>query len=336
MAEVSRGNPMSVVNRAVALAPEHVEASAVVNAPFIRNDAYGHMGAGRLNFREKISLCLASVALLPIRLVIILLSILSFYFICCIATLCLKPRGDYRLSGLRLRIVMTSGRYLARVAHRKQGNGTDDATCVVSNHVSWVDILYHVYAHPRGLPAFAAKSSLAAVPVIGFLSNCLSCMYVDREFKPAGGGGVAGIVKERMQAAQQQPGNSPLPLLFPEGTTTNGRYLLPFKTGAFLAGTPVLPVLLHYRPSKLSPAWESISGGRHVFLMLCQLSHRLEVLRLPVYYPSARERQDPKLFALNVRQLMADSGVLPLSSSTLVEKRAYHAVLRSSSLTKAE
>lgn len=32
----------------------------------------------------------------------------------------------------------------------------------------------------------------------------------------------------------------------PQGTTTNGRYLLPFKTGAFIAGVPLQPVLMHY------------------------------------------------------------------------------------------
>ncbi len=31
-----------------------------------------------------------------------------------------------------------------------------------------------------------------------------------------------------------------------QGTTTNGRYLLPFRTGAFLAGSPVQPVVLRY------------------------------------------------------------------------------------------
>jgi hypothetical protein len=33
---------------------------------------------------------------------------------------------------------------------------------------------------------------------------------------------------------------------FLQGTTTNGQYLLPFKSGAFLAGAPVQPVLTRY------------------------------------------------------------------------------------------
>lgn len=52
---------------------------------------------------------------------------------------------------------------------------------------------------------------------------------------------------QRMQdmAAGKLPHARPL-LLFPEGTTTNGRFLLPFKTGAFLAGLPLQPVVIQY------------------------------------------------------------------------------------------
>ena len=38
-----------------------------------------------------------------------------------------------------------------------------------------------------------------------------------------------------------------------QGTTTNGDYLLPFKTGAFLAGEPVQPVILKYGQVLLHP-----------------------------------------------------------------------------------
>ena len=31
-----------------------------------------------------------------------------------------------------------------------------------------------------------------------------------------------------------------------QGTTTNNRYMLPFRTGAFLAGVPVKPIILKY------------------------------------------------------------------------------------------
>ena len=58
-----------------------------------------------------------------------------------------------------------------------------------------------------------------------------------------------------------------------QGTTTNGRSLLTFKTGAFLAGAPVQPVVIKYYKGRISPAWESIGAIWHVFLMLANFYH---------------------------------------------------------------
>jgi len=62
--------------------------------------------------------------------------------------------------------------------------------------------------------------------------------------------------------------------------------------------------------------------------MLCQWVNRLNVIYLPVYHPSKKERSDPVLYAKNVRNAMANAGQLQLSELTLSDKRAYHAALR--------
>jgi len=66
---------------------------------------------------------------------------------------------------------------------------------------------------------------------------------------------------QRMQdmAAGKLPHARPL-LLFPEGTTTNGRFLLPFKTGAFLAGLPLQPVVIQYGEVRGGEGWDECSG----------------------------------------------------------------------------
>ncbi len=58
-----------------------------------------------------------------------------------------------------------------------------------------------------------------------------------------------------------------------QGTTTNGLGLLPFKSGAFLAGAPVQPVILQYGPDRVSPAWESVGALWHAALLLANLTH---------------------------------------------------------------
>ena len=49
----------------------------------------------------------------------------------------------------------------------------------------------------------------------------------------------------------------------------------------------------------------SIFQVRHVILLLCQFVNNMTVTRLPVYYPSQEEKDNPKLYAENVRRLMA-------------------------------
>lgn len=44
---------------------------------------------------------------------------------------------------------------------------------------------------------------------------------------------------------------------------------------------------------------------RHVIFLLCQFVNYMEVTQLPTYYPSQQEKDDPKLYANNVRRLMA-------------------------------
>uniref|UniRef100_A0A7C9AV60 Phospholipid/glycerol acyltransferase domain-containing protein n=1 Tax=Opuntia streptacantha TaxID=393608 RepID=A0A7C9AV60_OPUST len=264
-----------------------------------------------------------------------------------------EQQEDYaHMGGWRREIIVRSGRFLSRVLlftlgfywipetycihdlHNQdkspQENSSGDQLeeperpgAIVSNHVSYLDILYHMSA---SFPSFVAKRSVGKLPLVGLISKCLGCVYVQREAKSSDFKGVSGVVTERIKEAHEDR-NAPLMLLFPEGTTTNGDFLLPFKTGAFIAGAPVLPVILNYPYQRFSPAWDSISGVRHVILLLCQFVNYMEVTRLPIYYPSKEERDDPKLYASNVRKLMAKEGNLILSDIGLPEKRIYHAAL---------
>ncbi|KAL0314729.1 UNVERIFIED_CONTAM: Lysophospholipid acyltransferase LPEAT1 [Sesamum angustifolium] len=214
-------------------------------------------------------------------------------------------------------------------ASRDQSEELEIPGAIISNHVSYLDILYHMSS---SFPSFVAKRSVAKLPLVGLISKCLGCVYVQRELKSSDFKGVSGIVNERIREAHQNK-FAPKMMLFPEGTTTNGDYLLPFKTGAFLAKAPVLPVILRYPYQRFSPAWDSISGARHVILLLCQFANYMEVTRLPVYRPSEQEKEDPKLYAENVRKLMAQEGNLILSDIGLAEKRVYHAALNGNTRT---
>ncbi|KAJ4874391.1 Lysophospholipid acyltransferase LPEAT1 [Raphanus sativus] len=330
-------------------------------APYARTDLYGTMGLGPFPAAEKVKLAVAMVTLVPVRFVLAMSILVLYYLVCRVFTLFSSPyRGaeeeeeegggvvqeDYaHMGGWRRTVIVGSGRFLSRVLlfvfgfywipescpdpETTSSSEEDDKEeperpgVIVSNHVSYLDILYHMSA---SFPSFVAKRSVGKLPLVGLISKCLGCVYVQREAKSPDFKGVSGTVNERVREAHRNK-SAPTIMLFPEGTTTNGDYLLTFKTGAFLAGTPVLPVILKYPYERFSVAWDTISGARHVLFLLCQFVNHLEVIRLPVYYPSQEEKDNPKLYASNVRRLMASEGNMILSDLGLGDKRIYHATL---------
>jgi hypothetical protein len=50
-------------------------------------------------------------------------------------------------------------------------------SCIISNHVSWYDILYLLYEET---PGFISKASLADVPLIGYITRRLDSLFLDR------------------------------------------------------------------------------------------------------------------------------------------------------------
>ncbi|XP_057793936.1 lysophospholipid acyltransferase LPEAT1-like isoform X2 [Salvia miltiorrhiza] len=318
-------------------------------AAYVRRDVYGTMGRGKLSWAERLWLVPRLVILVPIRVVAGMTILVSYYVICRVCTAFRAPnreeggeeQEDYaHLRGWRRAVILRTGRFLSRamlfvfgfywISETSNENESGDHSdglkrygAIISNHVSYIDILYHMSS---SFPSFVAKRSVSKLPLVGLISKCLGCVFVQRELKSSDFKGVSGVVTERIREAYQDE-FAPRMIIFPEGTTTNGDYLLPFKTGVFLAKAPVQPVILRYPYRRFSPAWDSISGARHVILLLSQFVNHIEVRRLPVYHPSEQEMEDPKLYAANVRKLMAQEGDLILSDIGLPEKRVYHAAL---------
>ena len=111
---------------------------------------------------------------------------------------------------------------------------------VISNHTGYLDIMT-LAAHRKCV--FVAKSELAEVPLLGWMTTMAGTVYVER-----GRGGSAARAKDQMQSAA----DAGLPVIFfPEGTTTNGHTLLRFHTGVLTqvleAGQQVTAAYLWYR-----------------------------------------------------------------------------------------
>ncbi|SEJ40187.1 lyso-ornithine lipid acyltransferase [Sphingomonas sp. OV641] len=135
----------------------------------------------------------------------------------------------------------------------------------VSNHLSWMDI--PILAGRNG-SAFVAKAELRAVPLVGWLCTLNGTIFVRREDRMA--------VADQINALRDALAEAWAITIFPEGTTGDGKALLPFKA-ALLAvldppppGVMVQPVRIDYGPATAELAWVGDEPGT---------SHALRVLR---------------------------------------------------------
>jgi 1-acyl-sn-glycerol-3-phosphate acyltransferase len=111
---------------------------------------------------------------------------------------------------------------------------------MVANHISWLDILVMDAAHPA---RFVSKADVKRWPVLGALITGAGTLYIERESRRD-----AMRVVHQMAAALAAKDTL---AVFPEGTTGDGRELLPFHANLIQAAiatqSPVLPVALQYR-----------------------------------------------------------------------------------------
>jgi lyso-ornithine lipid O-acyltransferase len=124
---------------------------------------------------------------------------------------------------------------------------------VVSNHLSYLDILLYSAVQPF---VMVAKKEVRSWPLLGWLTSRAGTVYVVR------GGGPTTY--PAVNASMAEAYRSGLPVLFfPEGTTTDGAGVLPFRRGLFHS---VLNnnVSLHTAALRYTLDLHSVNGDRTV------------------------------------------------------------------------
>ncbi|MFZ5722440.1 MAG: lysophospholipid acyltransferase family protein [Pseudomonadota bacterium] len=148
----------------------------------------------------------------------------------------------------------------------------------VANHVSWLDI--PVLGGLSRLH-FLSKAEVGDWPLIGRLATAAGTLYIRRGH---------GQVRERARQIADHIGAGRSILVFPEGTTTDGRDVRDFHAPLFAAATagghPVQPVAIRYRdrrgePCRLTPFIGDDEFTGHLWRLLGADGLRVEVHFLP-------------------------------------------------------
>ena len=127
---------------------------------------------------------------------------------------------------------------------------------VVCNHLSYLDILLMSAAGPA---VMVAKREVRSWPLLGWLTAQAGTVYVER------GGGP--VTYPAVNAAMRKAYASGLPVVFfPEGTTTDGSGVLPFRRGLFHS---VLNEQVPLRVAAIAYAMRTPCGGASVADDVC-------------------------------------------------------------------
>jgi lysophosphatidylcholine acyltransferase/lyso-PAF acetyltransferase len=283
---------------------------------------------------ELFKTCLMTL-LVPLRVLATLILLAAYAGVCRLAAVGLSQEDTHLVfSSPWRRGVLTVGPFLCRLSWllslgcwvRYKGDMTMvnskgvKAQIIVSNHVSYMDVNAFM-AVMMPTPGFVAKKAIFQIPLIAACARVWGCVAVDREKS------VGSSVVEQLELRVKHPELNQV-VVFPEATTSNGRFLTHFHRGAFVPGAPVKPVVLRYQHKNFNPAWESVYAPYHLFRFMTQFVNYCDITFLPVYTPSEAERADAGLFANNVREAMSRATGLPLSDSDVQDKKDYLALLR--------
>lgn len=135
-------------------------------------------------------------------------------------------------------------------------------TLLISNHVSWLDIL--VLGGSTNC-AFVSKDQLGH-SFIHWLADQNATVYVKRSHRK-------GAKDQAVAIAEALEGKKPV-MLFPEGTTGPGTHLLPFRSTLLEAANfaaknvEIRPVALDYGPAAAEIGWYQEPGKNNVLRIL--------------------------------------------------------------------
>lgn len=159
---------------------------------------------------------------------------------------------------------------------------------VVSNHMGYVDIFVHSAA--CGL-RFCPKSDVRSWPVLGWYAGLTFPIWIDRRSRLKSKDALAEF---RATLAH----NVPL-IVYPEGTSTDGKQVLPFKTSSFevaaAGGFPIQPLVTIYRvpEGEASPCWYTDIGIiPHLWQLVGISQIQCDIYQLPQIQAEGRSRKE--------------------------------------------
>ena len=116
-----------------------------------------------------------------------------------------------------------------------------DFSLYISNHLGYLEIAAYMKEYAVSL---LITYELLRTPAIGGVMAELGSFFLDRENSKSRENSLETLLKRQKDFYNKK--SFVKTLIFPEGTTTNGKYIAAFKRGAFLSLLPLKPLMVFY------------------------------------------------------------------------------------------
>jgi 1-acyl-sn-glycerol-3-phosphate acyltransferase len=206
-------------------------------------------------------------------------------------------------AGRQARIAWWSARLLrlAGLELRASGVARPGAALLLANHVSWLDIaaIHALAPHAR----FVSKADVLRWPLLGWLIRSVGTLFIERDRKRD----ALRVVHQVAQALR----DGGTVAVFPEGTTSDGRGVLPFHANllqaAIATATPVQPAVLRYSDPRhaFSPAVEFVGATTLLQSVWRIAAARGLTVHVELLGPEATDHADRRALAQRLRETIA-------------------------------
>lgn len=287
-----------------------------------------------------------AIFLLPWRMAFMVIFTIAYYLIHKICDKIWGPKNEQtpvqreiiRRGGIFARLILfCAGFYW--ISHKKakiadylpdyRTPGNKKACIIVSNHYSWLDIYYYISC--KHCPSFLSKDEVRKYPFIGIIAIGLQSLFVDRNNR-TDKEAIISTIRERTSLIKSGK-NYPKILIFPEGTTTNGKYMISFKKGAFVTMDPIKIICLKYHERTFALSYDVIGDIYCLVFPFCQFYNRLTVTEFDVFDPEylgpfTGEQKAWAVYASKVKEVMRRCLGVPNSEAGFEDKQVYYKEVR--------
>lgn len=184
---------------------------------------------------------------------------------------------------------------------------------VVSNHISIFEFVSFPIAFGG---SFFGKKEIEKIPIVGLVSKKFGVVFVDRS--PTNAMQALDAVKKTMATVKY-----PM-FIFPEGTTTSGTYVLPFKSTLFNfvenTNITIQPVAMFYRYKNGAPIPDQILADDYAYFDNNKMTQ-------PPYAKRERSWASQLFHIMKIGGFMVEMHVLPAPSLAGMNRKEIAATL---------